>query len=257
MHQFSFGDMKFLVRFFRLLPAVLLFASLNGCVPGQDQSDEEKEPHFMAGKSAVASMDYPGAIEEFEKAVEVNPHSASGHFELAWLYDQKEPDPAAAIYHYQQYLKLRPNAGNAETAKTRILACKQDLAKAVLPLPSTPGVQRDLEQLAEENRRLTQEVEQWRAYYKTQQQAPIIQSNASITAVTVSNGSPTLANSGRTSPADPRGTVRQSGRTHTVQTGDTFANIARKYSVKLDSLVAANPGIDAKRLRVGQTLNIP
>ena len=35
--------------------------------------EEEKEPHFMAGKMRVNEMDYPGAIECFEKALEVNP----------------------------------------------------------------------------------------------------------------------------------------------------------------------------------------
>lgn len=250
--------MKFLVRFFQILPAVPLCMGLVGCIPGQDQSEEEKEPHFMAGKSAVASMDYPGAIGEFEKAVEVNPHSAAAHFELAWLYDQKEPDPAAAIYHYERYLKLRPNAGNAETAKTRILACKQDLAKAVLPLPTTPGVQRDLEQLAEENRRLQQEVEQWRAYYKTQQVTLIAPSNSFTAVATGSNTTQLTSVSSRTvSTADPHSATRASGRTHIVQNGDTLASIARKYNVKLDALTAANPSVDAKRLRVGQTLNVP
>ena len=30
-----------------------------------------------------------------------------------------------------------------------------------------------------------------------------------------------------------------------------------KFNVKLDSLIAANPGIDARKLRVGQTVRIP
>lgn len=215
----------------------------------------------MAGKSASQSMDYPGAIEEFEKALEVNPHSASAHFELAWLYDQKEPDPAAAIYHYEQYLKLRPNAGNVETAKTRILACKQDLAKAVLPLPTTPGVQRDLEQLAEENRRLKQEVEQWRAYYKTQPtNAPVQTATATTqntTATTTQLSAGTLPRTPSPAPNNHPSPPAGATRTHTVQNGDTLASIARKYGVKLDALTAANPNVDARKLRVGQTLNIP
>ena len=41
-------------------------------------------------------MDYKGAIESFSKALEVNPRSAKAHFELGWLYEEKDPDPAAA-----------------------------------------------------------------------------------------------------------------------------------------------------------------
>src|ERR1700682_4403412 len=124
--------MTFLSAPFRFALSFLSCLVLGGCLPsGQSQVDEEKEPHFLAGKSHVNAMDYKGAIESFEKALEVNPKSASAHFELAWLCDQKDSDPAAAIYHYDHYLKLRPRAENAETARTRILACKQDLARSV------------------------------------------------------------------------------------------------------------------------------
>jgi LysM repeat protein len=33
--------------------------------------------------------------------------------------------------------------------------------------------------------------------------------------------------------------------------------IARQYGVKLEALMAANPGLDARRLRIGQALTIP
>jgi len=85
----------------------------------------------LAGKGRVNTMDFKGAIESFEKAVEVNPKSAAAHFELGWLYDQKEPDPAAAIYHYERYLKLLPNSAKEDMVKTRVLACKQQLAQSV------------------------------------------------------------------------------------------------------------------------------
>jgi LysM repeat protein len=46
-------------------------------------------------------------------------------------------------------------------------------------------------------------------------------------------------------------------RTHTVVAGETFAAIARKSGVGLAALEAANPGVTPKKLRVGQTLNLP
>jgi LysM repeat protein len=42
-----------------------------------------------------------------------------------------------------------------------------------------------------------------------------------------------------------------------VKTGETPSLIARKYGVKLEALMAANPNLDPHRLRVGQTLKIP
>lgn len=46
-------------------------------------------------------------------------------------------------------------------------------------------------------------------------------------------------------------------RTYVVQAHDTLASISRRYNVRMDALTLANPGVDARRLRVGQTLNIP
>jgi len=255
--------MKFSAWLFRCALAVLLCAGVTSCLPpNQNQLDDEKEPHFIEGKRAVNTMDYNGAIDEFEKAVEANPRNASAHFELGWLYEEKEPDPAAAIYHYQQFLKLRPTADTAEAVRQRVMNCKQDLAKAVLPLPSAPGVQHDLEQLIQENKQLRAEVEQWRAYFKAQPtNRPVSQISTSPPPVepvqqvqqVTTPPRPQASNPG----TSPRALPRTGTRTYTVQPGDTMAAISRKFNVKLDSLVAVNPGVDARKLRAGQTVNIP
>lgn len=45
-------------------------------------------------------------------------------------------------------------------------------------------------------------------------------------------------------------------RKHKVQSGETYYQISRKYGITVDQLIAANPGIDHRSLRVGQTLNV-
>lgn len=254
--------MKFPVWLFVCALAVLLCAGLNGCEPqAQGQLEEEKEPHFIEGKRSVSSFDFSGAVDEFEKAVEANPRNASAHFELGWLYEEKQQDPAAAIYHYQQFLKLRPNADTADAVKQRIVNCKQDLAKAVLPLPTTPGVQRDLEQLLQENKQLHAEVEQLRAYFRAQ---PTNGANQMLApGGDWAAAQPVQGQLTATSPVqiasggDSRPLRAIAAHIYVVQVHDTLASISRKYNVKLDALALANPGVDAKRLRIGQTLNIP
>ena len=265
----SLGHMTFSVS--RCCAVALLFAALalSGCLPSaQSQADEEKEPHFLEGRSRVNTMDFPGAIESFEKALEANPQSGAAHFELAWLFDRKEPDAAAAIYHYDKYLALRPNAENAENIKQRILACKQELARGVSLGPITDKQQHDIEALAEDNRRLaaqnkqlTEELAKWRAYYSGRplpqtNLAPRVSSTAPplqaiVQPDTAEATSSNLAQAGRSSPAPG------SARTYVVKSGDTLSTIARKYGVKLESLMAANPHLDPRRLRLGQTLNLP
>jgi len=243
---------------------VLLAATLAGCLPtGSSQRDEEKEAHFQTGRARVNGMDYGGAIEAFQKALEVNPHSSAAHFELGWLLADKQPDPAAAIYHYEQYLALRPAADNAETIRQHIFRLKQDLAKAVLPLPATPGVQRQMEQLMETNRRLQVALDELRDECARRGLIPPTNSPSGIVGVpplsgsAVGPGPQTNAKNSRPAPLTPGVTPPPPLRTHKIQAGETPSAIAKKYNVKLEALMAANPGLNAKRLQVGQTLNVP
>jgi tetratricopeptide (TPR) repeat protein len=321
--------MIFSVSLFRGLLAGLCGLVLGGCVPSvQNQLDEEKEPHFLAGMSRVNTMDYQGAIESFEKALTVNPKSASAHFELALLFDQKEPDAAAAIYHYQKYLKLRPDTEKAEPVKQLILRCKQELAREVSVVPLTEKQQRDVERLVEENKRLTQlnkqlgeEMAKWRATNAARAIGPSNSAAANADSISPGSiGSPIQAGSGaRAVPAAERAASVFPGRVgeasppvqpapfppswntsappargvagsqsahgaggpaavspvnptstgggrvagvagsimYLVKAHETLGSIARQHGVKLEALMAANPGVNPRRLRVGQRLTIP
>jgi LysM repeat protein len=249
----------------RFTSAALLCASLSGCFPSaRSQLEEEKEPHFLVGKSRANAMDHGGAIEAFEKALEVNPQSASAHFELGLLNEKNEQDYAAAIYHFQHFLKLRPNSDFAEIVRQRIGACKVELAKGVLPLPTTPSMQRDLEQLVAANTRLQAEVESLRAQLANRSPTTAnagtlvrVMSRAALDSGTVQPAiyQPSTAASAAQNP--PASIAPGNSRTHTVQSGESPYSIARKYGVRLDSLMAANPRLDARKLRVGQALIVP
>ena len=249
--------MTFSVGFFRTALLLLVGLLLSGCLPSAP-GDEEKEPYFLAGKSRVNTMDFKGAVESFEKAVEANPKSAPAHFELGCLYDQKESDPAAAIYHFERFLKLLPNSGKEEIVKTRILACKQQLAQTVSLGLVTEKQQREFEQLAEENKRLHEDLEKWRAY-AVHLQTLTNQAGASLPAARVVQppGSGPVAAAESPGRGRPSVTPAATSRTHTVKARETLAAIARKYGVKVDALMTANPKLDPKHLQVGKTLIIP
>ncbi|MBD5781377.1 LysM peptidoglycan-binding domain-containing protein [Pelagicoccus sp. NFK12] len=44
---------------------------------------------------------------------------------------------------------------------------------------------------------------------------------------------------------------------YTIKSGDTLGKIAAAYKISLSQLQAANPGIDPRRLRIGQQVAIP
>jgi len=238
--------------------------ALSGCMDSaQSQMDEEKESNFLMGKSRIGAMDYPAAIESFEKALEVNPKSGAAHFELACLYDTRRLDPADAIYHYQEFLKLRPKTEYRGIVNQHILALKQELVSTISLGPVSERQQREIERLILDNQRLTDEVEKWRTYAAhlqtlTNQQSVGTAINRPAErplaapasgANTVSSNSTALARDWVPAPSNPR--------THSVQAGETPSVIARKYHVKLEALMAANPRLDPRRMRVGQTLILP
>ncbi|MFO1488292.1 MAG: LysM peptidoglycan-binding domain-containing protein [Verrucomicrobiota bacterium] len=251
--------MIFAVRLLRMLAALWLCMGLGGCLPSvHGDEEEEKEAHYLAGKSCLSSMDYQGAVESFEKAVEVNPRSASAHFQLGCLYEEKQPEPAAAIYHYEQYLKLRPKSDKAEFVRDRINNCKQDLAKTVMPLPIPAGMQKEFEHLAEDNKRLREDNERLRA--QLENRPPTVLSNAPPSSPRFPNpaaDAPPAGETVRTPPPPGSRRTVPGGKTHTVRSGETPMSIARKYGVKLDDLLRANPGLDPKRMPAGRVLNIP
>jgi len=259
----------------RAIQSVALFAVatvLCGCgASTENVADEEKEPQFLEGRSRVNAMDYDGAIQSFENALIANPRSASAHFELGWLYDQRKNEPATAIYHYGRFLQAHPTGEEADRARTRIVACKQELAKTVTLAPVTQSLQREVDQLTEENRRLREENERWRAYFirnpgltntvgTPPSSAELSHPTAQASTQTARSSGPVRetataanANSNRVTPASTPSNMK----THTVKSGETPSAIARKYNIRLETLIAANPKLDPRRMHVGQTLYIP
>ena len=238
-----------------------LCLGLTGCFPsGGNPVDEQKEPHFLTGKQRNNSMDYKGAIESFEKALEANPRSGSAHFELALLYEQKENDYASAIYHYEKFVRLHPQSSYAERATERINVCKQALAQTVSIGPISPNLQRDLDRLhalEAENTELKRRLATFEARSPMPTNPPIVVAslNLSSNLAVPSPGRTSLVRSNLSSNAQQ--TMSSAVRTHAVKGGETPTAIAKQYGVTAAALMAANPGVDARRLRVGQSLNIP
>jgi len=277
--------MSFFGKWNRFWLAAAWLAAAGGCSPlDSNPMDEEKEPHYVLGKSRVNAMDYDGAIRAFEESLETNPHSAQAHFQLAMLYENQESDPAAAVYHYQQYLKYDPKADNGAVIQQHIASCKQQLAADVLQLPSTSAAQQQLDKLIAENRRLHEQLAQWQALVTNQQTAakanppapqnpapastnyspstlptspaPDLVRTQPLTSTTALTSTGPRAAGSATPPGTTPARISQP-RTHRVVRGETLASIARKQEVSLPALEAANPSVNPKKLRAGQVLNLP
>jgi LysM repeat protein len=258
----------------RLVATALLLLFCFGCSPKATVPvDEERNPYFVEGKERIGTRDYKAAIAAFEKALEQNPRSALAHFELGVLYEQhsaqREDDYVAALYHYNQVVRLRPHIYPADNARQRMASCKQELVRSQSMAPVYQQTIRELDRLKEENAQLRRQLETLQVQVASQFIAPASLGNASQQ--TVAHGPTTTAKPS----ADPMDTpilvvtnptplpkerpaqTARSVRTHTVRARETAYSIARSYGVKVDALLSANPGLDAHRMKTGQTINIP
>jgi LysM repeat protein len=278
---------------------ILLFVFccvLSGCVPiAESTVDEEKDPNFIEGRNHLNMMDYKGAIQAFERAVQANPRNASAHFELAVLYDNRMKDPLTAAYHYQKHLQLRPKSEYLEAATTGLQGCKMEIGKTIGFVVVNAEVHKDLARLTNElanTQKLNEQlrahiasrptvVTQWMKFTVTNYVTNFVRVGAAapttLTSVTQAPPRPVVTNPApRVTPLPVTPTnslsrpmqqraaantqVQQPAprvRTHLVRAGDTMANVARRYGISLQKVQAANPSVNAKQMRAGQTLNIP
>jgi LysM repeat protein len=266
----------------RLLMLAPLAVWVSGCFPLADgPTDEEKDPHYLTGKSRESGMDYDGAIAAFENALISNPKSAAAHFELG-LLEEKKNNYAAAIYHFEKHLELRPESNMAETINQHVIFCKFELAKTVPFAMFNRQVQDELRRLNATNAVLRDLVDQLKAQSladaaafsnrlalvtqaaaQAQAQAQVrSQAQAQAPAPTLAYVEPERRSSFSEKPPVTgafHSSVRltPSPKTHVIKPGETLATISKRYNVKLSSLQAANPGADPRRLKAGQILNIP
>ncbi len=234
----------------------LLFACLctlfAGCNSGLNQlSEEDRNPYALKAKEMVQDRDFRGAAELYRKALRVNPELANIHLELGLLYDDKLGDPISAIYHYRQYLELKPDSPKRPLVENFIDRAKLNLIAKIPQAPlAEPGdlarIQSEKAALLQENATLQQRVSELEKALAGQPVAAAPQPPAPPPVST---------------PTEPP-VARPTVRTHTVQKSDTLYSLAEKYyGSKSDwaKIYAANRQTmrSPNELKVGQQLVIP
>jgi tetratricopeptide (TPR) repeat protein len=236
------------------LSRLALYATLGsliafGCgAPLTQTGDTERNPYAVKAKELVQQRDFRGAAELYRKALRVNPELATAHLELGLLYDDKLGDPIAAIYHYRQFLELRPDSPKRPLVEDFMERAKLNLMASLPQSPVTdPGelvrLKNEKAALLQENAMLQQRLAEW----ERQAATPTVSAPPPIVAATIP-------------PAPPPSAV--SARSHTVQRGDTLQSLALKYygtRSEWTRIFAANRHQlrSQNELKVGQQLVIP
>jgi nucleoid-associated protein YgaU len=224
-----------------LVPALGALWLASGCGFSAATLDkrEERDPYLKRARLAKNSQQIDEAIESYNQALNRKPNLALGHLEVGLLYDKYREDYVRAIYHYQRYIELRPQAEKNHLVKD--LIDKARLAYAA-SLPDRPSA------AIEEIAFLKQEISRLKADLARQAAA----SGGGRAGAAVAGPAAAL----RPAPAQP------AVETYRVQPGDTLSSIAAKVyndSRKWDKIYEANRNVlsSPQSLRQGQTLVIP
>lgn len=280
-----------------LLLVILATALWGGCSPDDFLvADEDRERNFQRARDAERLGDFEAASEYYERALEKNSRAPTVHLGYASLCEGQLRRYADAVYHYQRYLRLRPEDPKAEDIRRRITNCTERLATSVPLVVRSETIARDLAAVRTENlglraqltnlfifsvqasnevRRLSLALSQSQAQLQSYAQA-LAQAQAAGAGQSPGGGGSVLGaggglpgssgftgagvarGAGSRSPATPRSTESAAGvRTHRVRSGETMDRIARQYGITLSALQRANPRIDARYMRSGMDLKIP
>lgn len=137
-----------------VVAATALFFGSTGC--GSRDQREQRDPLLRRAQAKKAANDIEGAVETYLKVIEKKPRLARAHLELGWIYDHDLNDYVRAIYHYQRYLELRPDAKERDLVQDLIHNARLSFAAS---LPDQPNAAvRRIRMLEEENQILRAEI---------------------------------------------------------------------------------------------------
>lgn len=256
---------------------------------------EVEEPLYQQGLLLKRQGRNPEALVSFFKVIEKRGQqsAAESHLEAGLIYLHHSKDFIEAIHHFEAYLALQPNSGEARRVRDLVNTAKREFART---LPARPAEDRGFNEAAVEMDQLRRENEELRAQVATLRGGggvPVPRTSRGISVVipepvrpapapVVAEVSPiTLApapkpvtperqllplapNSGRAKPATP---AVSGGRKYRVRPGDSLFAIARQYdpvstSKKVREIAEANPEIFSSGnintpLKPGTELRIP
>jgi LysM repeat protein len=115
----------------------------------------------------------------------------------------------------------------------------------------TGGVQKDIASIKKSMR--TVAIEAGTALKKIE----ALEKNGVKAAAPKTTGKPSTSSGVNKSVGSKTTTISGDAKTHTIKSGDTYQKIGTLYKVSVNDLIDANPGVDPRRLKIGQSIVVP
>jgi len=86
---------------------------------------EKAQYYYNLGVAYAKAKLYDEAIGAYEKSLKIEDNNVDAHYNVGLLYDNLQQDPEKAIFHFQKYLELKPDADDKDEVKEWINRLKQ------------------------------------------------------------------------------------------------------------------------------------
>lgn len=127
-----------LIRLFRAALVCALVLGLAGTASADRKAEAKAKAFYLEGQKAFDLGDFPRAIDNFKKAYDAAPKPGL-LFNIAQAYRLSD-DARQALFFYQNYLRLLPDAANRADVEDWIAKLEARLASGTGPSPSpSPG----------------------------------------------------------------------------------------------------------------------
>ena len=230
-----------------LMATVLLFV---GCDDNKDSNARTVEldhPEFRQGLTYEKQHESRRALECFLRVIDSRKDAAESHLEAGRMYlDLKDPLPA--IYHFNEYIRIKPNSDQSKIVRQMIKTADKLYLELIPGRPLEPDAMgstdqySQLQKLRAENERLNKTILELTRVNKVNE-AP--------------NSNTTTTSSTKTSPSNAK-----TSTTYIIKANDTLSSISRKFygtdSRKTEIYNANKAKIkNPSKLVVGVTIEIP
>ena len=242
-----------------LITSFCLLLITSGCKPGSvEVVSETDEKQYQLAKDYQSQGRTEDALRAFLRVIEARRNAPESHLEAGYIYLNAMGDPIKAIYHFGQYLELKPDSPQARQVRQLIETAEKTFARQLPAQPYEGELDRIemmelVNSLKQENNRLKREL------VATQQRLQNLDNRSGNSTIRAETQQRTYnQDQSATISPDPASVPR----TYTVQSGDSLSSISRKvygtpsrwidiYQANRDRLSSENA------LRVGQELRIP
>lgn len=239
------------IVFICILAVTVITAGCSSSV-GVKDARERADPLVRKALENEKSGDWDGAARAYSEALRLDPGLARAHLDYAFLLHTQQRDYVGAIYHYRQYLEMRPQTEKSEMIRERIRLAMQLFAASVsgvdrqsgANIPEIAASNEARRHLERENAALKDKLNQMRSRIEK------LEAELSAKPATVARVDEVEAE-GRDRPASYR-----------VRAGDSLSSIAVRFygdENKSREIYRRNRSAirDPNRLMVGQELILP